>query len=91
MSTTSSSPWAHGNVKFVWSPVGRSGKHGIDLKTIYPGDKYVDYMAITAANWGAPRWRTMTQVLEAKLSELEAITQDQTDHDRRAGHVSRRR
>ena len=72
--TTSFRSVGAGNVKFVWSPIGRDRKHRMNLKTIYPGDNYVDYMAITAANWGAPKWRTMTQVPGGELTELEAVT-----------------
>ena len=79
------------NVKFVWSPNGYYSKRGVPIKDVYPGDKYVDYLAISGFNWGAPKWQTMAQVLETKLKELEAVTKSQADHDRGAGHVSRRR
>ena len=40
------------NVQFVWN-VNVWNPAGVDQRTFYPGDSYVDYMAIDIFNWGA--------------------------------------
>jgi hypothetical protein len=52
------------NVQFVWSP-NAWNPGGVDPRTLYPGDDYVDWLAIDAYNWGANWgvWESLAQVL----------------------------
>lgn len=53
------------NVKFVWNPTFWNPS-GVDQRVFYPGDGYVDVMAIDVYNWGArggSSWESMAQAL----------------------------
>jgi glycosyl hydrolase family 26 len=52
------------NVQFVWNPDAWNPA-GVDQRTFYPGDAYVDWMAIDVYNWGhaAGTWESLTQLL----------------------------
>ncbi len=53
------------NVRFVWN-VNFWNSTGIDQRAFYPGDEYVDWMAIDAYNWGAAggsNWESLAQAL----------------------------
>jgi hypothetical protein len=53
------------NVKFVWNPTFWNPS-GVDQRNFYPGDGYVDVMAIDVYNWGArggASWESMAQAL----------------------------
>jgi hypothetical protein len=53
------------NVKFVWN-VNFWNATGADQRSFYPGDDYVDWMAIDAYNWGAgggSTWESLAQAL----------------------------
>jgi len=66
------------NVQFVWNP-NYWNASGVDQRVFYPGDAYVDWMAIDAYNWGAGggSWQSLAQVLGdaeiyTKLASLNA-------------------
>ena len=52
------------NVQFVWNPDAWNPA-GVDQRTFYPGDAFVDWMAIDVYNWGAAAgtWESLTQLL----------------------------
>jgi hypothetical protein len=52
------------NVQFVWNPDAWNPAH-VDQRTFYPGDAYVDWMAIDVYNWGAASgvWESLAQLL----------------------------
>jgi beta-mannanase len=65
------------NVKWVWSPsVSYAGT--IPLADVYPGDAYVDWVALDGYNggsalpWGG--WQSFAQIFGASLAEIAAIT-----------------
>lgn len=64
------------NVSWVWSPnVLYSGSAA--LKELYPGDTYVDWVAMDGYNWGTVaghQWQTFTQVFQQTYTELLSIT-----------------
>lgn len=65
------------NVTWVWSPnVPYSGSTA--LSELYPGDGYVDEVALDGYNWGTTQtwssWQSFTQVFRAGLVQLTAIT-----------------
>jgi beta-mannanase len=69
---------AAGNVQFVWN-VGIWNPAGIDPTAFYPGDAYVDWLAIGVYNWGAAGggWASLSSGLNvthvySKLAALAA-------------------
>jgi hypothetical protein len=52
------------NVQFVWNP-NVWNPAGVDQRAFYPGDAYVDWMAIDVYNWGAAAggWATLASAL----------------------------
>src|SRR5258706_3719345 len=52
------------NVQFVWNPNVWNAA-GVDQRVFYPGDAYVDWMAIDVYNWGAAAggWASLAQGL----------------------------
>jgi len=52
------------NVKWVWNPDAWNPAH-VDQRTFYPGDAYVDWMAIDVYNWGhnSGTWESLAQLL----------------------------
>ncbi len=52
------------NVQFVWNP-NVWNPAGVDQRTFYPGDAYVDWMAIDVYNWGAAAggWASLASAL----------------------------
>jgi beta-mannanase len=62
------------NVKFLWSP------YGPWIAPFYPGNSYVDYVGLTAFNWG-PRgsnnnqpWRSMVKNFSPTMKALIRLT-----------------
>src|SRR2546428_6615053 len=52
------------NVQFVWNP-NVWNPAGVDQRAFYPGDAYVDWMAIDVYNWGAAAggWASLASAL----------------------------
>lgn len=55
------------NAIWLWSPnVGNGGKNPNDITSYYPGDQYVDWIAMDGYNWGTSQnwssWQSFTQV-----------------------------
>jgi hypothetical protein len=68
-------------VTFLWNPA--SPRPSINLRKLYPGDRYVDYVGMTAMNWGpktrrrpGARWRTLPQLLANEIAVLRRITRE---------------
>ncbi len=64
------------NVSWVWSPnVSYTGS--TPLGELYPGDGYVDWVALDGYNWGTTvswhSWQRPEQVFDASLAELAAV------------------
>ncbi|MGN6688921.1 MAG: glycoside hydrolase family 26 protein [Actinomycetales bacterium] len=64
------------NVRWVWSPnVSYTGS--TPLAELYPGDAYVDVVALDGYNWGTSGgpgvWQTASQIFDASLAELSAL------------------
>lgn len=68
------------NAYFMWSPNYASppaivGTPCSDLAQLYPGDEYVDYIGVSAYNWGSdtskgPGWRDLSNALEGFLNQM---------------------
>ena len=66
------------NVRWVWSPnVDYPGATAFEA--MYPGDTYVDWVALDGYNWGMTNgytpWRSFTQVFAASYYRLNRLTQ----------------
>ena len=64
-----------GNVQFVWNP-NVWNPSGADQRSFYPGDGYVDWMAIDVYNWGANGggWGTLSAGLAGTYSKLAGMS-----------------
>jgi hypothetical protein len=70
------------NVRWVWNPditdSDRPSPRRPSYASLYPGDEYVDWVAIDAYNWGTSQrwsqWRTFPQLFEVSYTEMEALT-----------------
>jgi beta-mannanase len=62
------------NVVFVWSPTNKSTPDESWNETVdyYPGDIYVDWIAINGYNWGNGNWESFDQVFSTIYSTLES-------------------
>jgi beta-mannanase len=64
------------NVKFAWTPINNY-PGSTPLRSIYPGDAYVDLVGIDGFNWGTTHpsgWETFTQVFNSSLADIRAFT-----------------
>jgi hypothetical protein len=64
------------NIAWVWA-VTSSFTGSLALAGLYPGDDYVDVIAVNGYNWGATGpsgWVTPSTVFDATLAELDDIT-----------------
>jgi beta-mannanase len=59
------------NVKFVWNP-DQWSPSGISTTAFYPGDAYVDWMAIDAYNWNV-NWGTPEQVIGPVYNQIAPL------------------
>jgi len=61
------------NVRWVWSPnVAYTG--GPPLGPLYPGDEYVDLVAMDGYNWGDEQWRPADEIFLETYAELCQLT-----------------
>ncbi len=68
------------NVTWVWSP-NTIYPGSIPLSEVYPGDAYVDWVAIDGYNWGTnparpESWRTFDQVFKPTYDALAVVAPD---------------
>jgi beta-mannanase len=72
------------NVKWVWNPhtIGDASAetYAPVYSALYPGDDYVDWLGLDIYNtgpsldWGAPYWRTFSQVLAEPYKAITAVS-----------------
>jgi hypothetical protein len=63
------------NVQWVWCPNIIEG-NSPDFRPMYPGDAYVDWVALDGYNWATLySWRTFTQVFQYSYTCITALTQ----------------
>lgn len=64
------------NVLFVFSP-NTEGVGSVSYSQIYPGDKFVDWVALDGYNWGTTqpwsKWLSFSQVFKSSYSSLSKI------------------
>lgn len=64
------------NIKFVFNPIV-SYEGSYPLKDLYPGDAYVDEVALDGFNWGSTRpwgWQSFEDIFTLGLKELNSVT-----------------
>jgi mannan endo-1,4-beta-mannosidase len=65
------------HLQWVWC-VNAEDVGGFQAADFYPGDAYVDWVAIDGYNWGASQtwssWKTPAQVFDAMLIRIRALT-----------------
>jgi hypothetical protein len=61
------------NVKFVWAPNSPSPTDP-PMRTLYPGDKWVDYAAFDSYNWGGSRWTSPRATLDWVYRQVRAVS-----------------
>ena len=63
------------NVRFLWSPFQRcSTCSPYPYERFYPGNAFVDYVGVTALNWGAPTWTSLEGLLVEPLAMLRRVS-----------------
>jgi hypothetical protein len=64
------------NVAWVWSVNHEDWpqEYWNSFENYYPGDAYVDWLAVDGYNWGGPEWKSFQEVFAAALGRLRAIT-----------------
>jgi len=62
------------NVAFVWSPnhISVPNESWNEAVGYYPGDDYVDWIAIDGYNWGNGNWQTFDQIFSAIYATFES-------------------
>ena len=65
-------------VRWVWSPSAEVLGNGVVFDEIYPGDDYVDWVALDGYNWGATRshsdWTSLAELFGPSYDALTAMT-----------------
>ena len=66
------------NVRWVWSP-NVTDPSRPSYASLYPGDEYVDWVAIDAYNWGTSQpsrhiWQTFPEIFDDSYEEMDALT-----------------
>jgi beta-mannanase len=66
-----------GNVKWVWSPNVDQGNY--PFARYFPGDSWVDYVALDGYNWGTEgvgtnRWQTLSQVFSSSYKQITQMS-----------------
>ena len=67
------------NVRWVWSPLADVPLSRTILEQMYPGDDYVDWLALDGYNWGTEglilaEWRTVEEVFGHAYDELTSLS-----------------
>lgn len=63
------------NVRWVWSPYVEVAE-SVPMKQLYPGDAYVDYVAIDGFNWGSTRvwgWQSYDDIFASSVARLAEV------------------
>jgi hypothetical protein len=58
------------NVRFLWSPLAPCTCR----RNLYPGDHYVDYVGMTALNWGAPHWEGLLSRVRDRVAQAAKLS-----------------
>ena len=68
------------NVAFLWSPFQTCSTCAPwEYEDFYPGNAYVDYVGVTALNWGDATWTPLDGLLAEPLTMLRRLTRTPND------------
>jgi membrane-bound metal-dependent hydrolase YbcI (DUF457 family) len=60
------------NVSWVWCPYVNNGP--LPFMSFYPGDRWVDWLALDGFNWGEPiSWQTFPKIFDASYRKLARL------------------
>jgi membrane-bound metal-dependent hydrolase YbcI (DUF457 family) len=60
------------NVSWVWCPYVNNGQ--LPFMNFYPGDRWVDWLALDGFNWGEPiSWQTFPKIFDASYRKLASL------------------
>jgi membrane-bound metal-dependent hydrolase YbcI (DUF457 family) len=60
------------NVSWVWCPYVNNGR--LPFMSFYPGDRWVDWLALDGFNWGKPTaWQSFPKIFDASYRKLARI------------------
>jgi beta-mannanase len=62
------------NVKFVWSPNINNSTNSYPFAEYFPGDSYVDFVALDGYNRGGSEWMSVEQVFSASYQAITALS-----------------
>jgi hypothetical protein len=63
------------NVSFLFTPFQRCPNCSqARYAEFYPGNRFVDYVGVTAINWGDIQWTSLAGLIDQPLTELRALT-----------------
>lgn len=66
------------NVKFVWTPNAESVPSWAGIKSCWPGDAYIDYVAIDGYNWGTAKswghWAMFSEIYRTPYRIVTRLT-----------------
>ncbi|MBY0372054.1 hypothetical protein K2X33_15330 [bacterium] len=67
------------SVKWVWSPnidhlEEETNQPSIEVSKVYPGDDFVDIIAVDGYNWNWGRWKSFTEVFGSTYEKLAALS-----------------
>jgi hypothetical protein len=60
------------NARFVWSPNVDGGSY--PFTPYFPGDEWVDYVALDGYNWGSNSWQTFAQIFSSSYATLTQLS-----------------
>jgi membrane-bound metal-dependent hydrolase YbcI (DUF457 family) len=61
------------NVRWVWCPYVDNG--GLPFMRFYPGERWLDWVALDGFNWGAPKaWQSFSDVFDRSYRKLASLT-----------------
>jgi hypothetical protein len=66
------------NVKWVWSPNVDFSQATETMANMYPGDAYVDWLALDGYNWGTTTafqsWQSFSQIFASSVSQITGLS-----------------
>ena len=79
------------NVEFMWSVSKQTCRGCNPYAKVYPGNQYVDWVGLTAFNWGArKKWIPMSTTIARPMQQLQSLTRKKIDPRRDSVTLPRR-
>jgi hypothetical protein len=66
------------NIRWIWSPNVDNDGLGVPFASVYPGDAYVDWVALDGFNrgtsWATTKWVDMQRIFSGSIARLRQLT-----------------